>query len=243
MNLLPIFLSALIAYLLAALPTGYLAGRLWGVDVRQHGSGRTGGSNVLRSAGWGAFAVTVIGDIAKGALGVMIARALFPDAIEAHAVAVFFALLGHVWSVWIALLAKPDARETFASPPLGWIQMIAQRGRGGAGVSPLAGALMTLYPPLALVAPFGLIILTVTRYSSVASISVCVATPMLMLYFVLTAQAPVSYFFSALSACALIIFLLRPNIERLRAGNERKFGERLGRRARSDAPDSKKETE
>ncbi|MEW5717188.1 MAG: glycerol-3-phosphate acyltransferase, partial [Chloroflexota bacterium] len=182
---------ALIGYLLGAFPTGYFIGRLWNIDVRRHGSGRTGGSNVLRTVGWGAFALTVVGDVLKGMLPVFLARFIFPDARDAHAFAVVGALLGHNWSIFIMLLAKPDPNLTFAPPPLGWIQRIVKQGRGGAGVATSAAAMLALFPPivLVLIAPI-ILILIVVRYSSVASLTTAIVSPFVMLFFVLRGDAP-----------------------------------------------------
>ena len=66
----------LIGYLLGAIPSGYIAGRMRGVDIREYGSGRTGGSNVLRTVGRKAFAFTVVCDLLKGAVAVLLGRAL-----------------------------------------------------------------------------------------------------------------------------------------------------------------------
>ena len=57
-------LVILAGYLLGSIPFGYIVGRIKGIDVREHGSGRTGGSNVLRSAGKRAAAVSIFGDLA-----------------------------------------------------------------------------------------------------------------------------------------------------------------------------------
>ncbi|MBI3536625.1 MAG: glycerol-3-phosphate acyltransferase [Chloroflexi bacterium] len=228
--------SALIGYFCGAFPTGYFAGRMWGVDVRKHGSGRTGGTNVLRSAGWGAFLLTFFGDLFKGALAVLLSRAFFPDAIDAHAFTAFFVMLGHIWSVFILLLAKPDPRVIYPPGIRGTIQKFAQRGRGGAGVAPTSGAMITLFPPVALVVVLPFFIWIFARYASVGSISVAFASPFLMLYFSANGFAPWSYFLVTLLVCVVVIIVHRPNIERLRAGTEKKLGERLGQRARK--PDS-----
>lgn len=225
----------LIGYVFGAFPTGYFAGRLWNVDVRKHGSGRTGGSNVLRSAGWGAFAITVLGDLAKGIIPVLLARFLFPTFHAAHALAVYGVLIGHNWSIWIAALAKSNKPATFAPPPLGWIQRIVQKGRGGAGVAPTTGALLALFPPvIPLVAPLPMLILIITRYSSAGSIAAALVFPFAMLYFVLNNSAPWDYFMLALAVALTVILVHIPNIQRLRAGTERRFGERLGQRPRAD---------
>jgi len=224
---------ALIGYLFGAFPTGYFVGRLWNIDVRKHGSGRTGGTNVLRTAGWGAFALTVLGDVLKGGLPVLAARALFPDARDAPTLAVLGALVGHNWSVFIAMLAKPDPHITYAPPPLGWIQRIAQQGRGGAGVATSAAAMLALFPPIVLVMVVPIIlILIIVRYASVASLTTAIISPFVMLFFVLRGDAPWSYFILNAVVGIIIIVVHRPNIERLRAGTERRFGHQLGRKKR-----------
>lgn len=234
MEFVPIALvCALIGYLFGAFPTGYFVGRLWNIDVRKHGSGRTGGTNVLRTAGWTAFTLTVIGDVLKGILPVVISRAVFPAARDAHTLAVLGALLGHNWSVFIAMLAKPDPRVTFAPPPLGWIQRIAQQGRGGAGVATSAGAMLALFPPLVLILIVPIIlILIIVRYASVASLTTAVVSPFVMGFFVWRGDAPWSYLALNLLLSIIIIIVHIPNIQRLRAGTERRFGERLVQRKR-----------
>lgn len=225
---------ALIGYLFGAFPTGYFVGRMWNIDVRKHGSGRTGGTNVLRTAGWTAFTLTVIGDVLKGILPVVISRAVFPAARDAHTLAVLGALLGHNWSVFIAMLAKPDPRVTFAPPPLGWIQRIAQQGRGGAGVATSAGAMLALFPPLVLILIVPIIlILIIVRYASVASLTTAVVSPFVMGFFVWRGDAPWSYLALNLLLSIIIIIVHIPNIQRLRVGTERRFGERLVQRKRS----------
>jgi len=224
---------ALLGYLFGAFPTGYFVGRLWNIDVRKHGSGRTGGTNVLRTAGWGAFTLTVLGDVLKGAVPVLLARALFPTARDAHTLAVLGALIGHNWSVFIAMLAKPDPRITFAPPPIGWLQRIAQQGRGGAGVATSAAAMLALFPPIVLVMIVPMIlILVIIRYASVASLTTAIVSPFVMLFFVLRGDAPWSYFLLNLVIGIIIVIVHIPNIQRLRAGTERRFGERLVQRKR-----------
>lgn len=222
--------GALIGYVFGAFPTGFFAGKLWNVDVRKHGSGRTGGTNVLRTAGWAAFAITVIGDVLKGTFAVLITRFLFPTESIAHALTVFGVLIGHNWSVWIMLLAKPDPRAVYAAPPLGWIQRIGQQGRGGAGVSPTVGAVGAMFPPVLLVAPIPLLVLAIWRYASLASLTVAVIFPIAMIFFCAAGYAPWSYFVLAVAVCIVLVLVHRPNIERLRTGTEKKFGQRLATR-------------
>jgi glycerol-3-phosphate acyltransferase PlsY len=228
--------GALIGYLFGAIPSGYFAGRLWNVDVRKHGSGRTGGTNVLRSAGSAAFALTALGDVIKGIVAVLLSRFLFTDLHGAHTLTVLGVLIGHNWSIWIAMLAKPDPRVTFARPPLGWFQRIAQQGRGGAGVAVTAAATAALFPPIVVIVPIFIILLVVVRYASVASISGAVFGPLAMLFFAIRGDVPWSYFL-VISICGLIVILVHiPNIQRLRAGTERRFGDRLGQKPSHNPP-------
>lgn len=223
--------SFILGYLFGSFPTGFFVGKLWNVDVRKHGSGRTGGTNVLRTVGWRAFTLTVIGDILKGVVPVLLARYFFPEYHSAHAATVLGVLLGHNWSIWIALLAKPDPNLKFAPPPLGWLQRIAQQGRGGAGVATTAGAVLAMFPPAPLlIAPIGIAALLITRYASVGSLTAAILFPIVMLFFVMRGDVGWSYEILAIIVSIIVIVVHRPNIERLRAGNERRFGARLGQR-------------
>ncbi len=223
-------IGLLLGYLFGSFPTGYFAGKLYGVDVRRHGSGRTGGTNVLRSAGWGAFTITVIGDVLKGVIPVLVMRWLFPESHGSHGFALLGVLLGHNWSIFIALLAKHDPDAVYAPPPLGWIQQIMQKGRGGAGVATTAGAALSLFAPAALLlAPVGIGVLIIIGYASVASLTVAALYPIVMLGFALYGAVPYSYVVLALIAALINIAVHKPNIDRLRTGTERRFGQRLGR--------------
>jgi len=188
----------LLGYLMGSFPSGYLAARaLKGIDPRRHGSGRTGGTNILRSAGKGAALLTVIGDFAKGLLPVLIARSLVgTDA--AAVVTGLTAVLGHNRSIFL-------------------------RFGGGAGSMTNAGVVTALAPhvvPLMAVAAF--IAARVSRIAAVTSI-VAAATMAVALTasFLLSLSPPAVAAYGVL-AFALIVFELRPNIERLRAGTERR---------------------
>jgi glycerol-3-phosphate acyltransferase PlsY len=118
------------AYLLGSTPVGYLVGQAWGVDVLKRGSGRTGGTNVLRSAGITAALLTGALDVGKGALAVWMAGWLVPGSSGpvAQVLAGAAVILGHNYSIFL-------------------------RFRGGAGVGTSLGALSALYWP-ALLAPW-----------------------------------------------------------------------------------------
>jgi glycerol-3-phosphate acyltransferase PlsY len=90
----------LLGYLAGAIPTGFLVCRVAGVDLREVGSGNIGTANAMRAAGKKAFVATLLGDMLKGLLPVLLARALTENLWVVAAVA-FAALAGHCWSVFL----------------------------------------------------------------------------------------------------------------------------------------------
>ncbi len=190
--------TLLVAYLLGAFPTGYLVVRAFtGQDVRQTGSGRTGGTNVLRTAGWLAAVLTVLGDLLKGVAAVLVAHALgqTPLAVAAASVA---AILGHNYSIFL-------------------------RFRGGAGTMTSIGIALFMSPVVgAAVIVLGVAMLILRRYASLASITVAVAMPALFGAGTLWFGMPVLYCLGTAAITLVVIYQLRPNICRLLAGTERK---------------------
>jgi acyl phosphate:glycerol-3-phosphate acyltransferase len=216
-------------YVFGAFPTGYFVGRLHGVDVRKHGSGRTGGSNVLRTVGWFAFGVTILGDALKGAIPLLLVmNVLVPGSHTAAAGALVGALLGSNWSVVIAWLARGRNTRQTPSNLYESARDLFAKAKGGAGVVTTACAALTLYwqavVPLIVV---GLTVLLVVRYSSIASITVALLYPLLMSFFFLEGGVPGVYVIMSVVAAAIVLYVLTPNLRRLRAGTEQKFGQRL----------------
>jgi len=184
------------AYLVGALPVGFLVARVFGVgDIRRHGSGNIGTTNVLRAAGWVPALLTLIGDVAKGYLAVAAAGALAGDA-GAQAVAAVAAIIGNCWSVFLGF-------------------------RGGKGVATGLGALLNLVPwAVAPAIPVWLAVAVTTRYVSLGSIlgAACVPLGALLLGY----GAPAML--AALAGAAIIIARHHDNIGRLLAGTERRLG-------------------
>jgi glycerol-3-phosphate acyltransferase PlsY len=193
-------------YVLGSLPIGYVLVYLFkGVDLREHGSGRTGGTNAGRAGGFGVGLMTAVGDLAKGAGAVWIARALIPDQdllpwVEALAAAA--AVVGHNWSLF-----------------LGW--------KGGAGTGPNLGAAIALWPVFGLaLIPVVPLAMLVSGYASVASMSIAVAIPVgLAVRAAVAGGSLVHPIYGVLTGTAVVIALL-PNIRRLKAGTERMVGPR-----------------
>ena len=186
------------AYLVGALPVGFLVARVFGVgDIRRHGSGNIGATNVLRAAGWLPALLTLAGDIVKGYAAVAAAGALADDA-GARAVAAVAAIVGNCWSVFL-------------------------RFRGGKGVATGLGALLNLAPwAVAPAVPVWLAVAVTTRYVSLGSIlgAACVPLGALLLGY----RPPAVL--ASLATAVIIVARHHENIARLLAGTERRLGEK-----------------
>ena len=153
------------AYLLGSVPFGLLLTRMFGAgDLRAIGSGNIGATNVLRTGRKGLAAATLLLDLAKGALAVMLARALFPGT---EALAALAAVIGHCFPVWL-------------------------RFNGGKGVATTMGVALALAWPIGLAyAVVWLGVLGTTRISSLGGMSAVVAAPIAALLTGYAAYAPV----------------------------------------------------
>ena len=186
------------AYLIGAVPIGYLVGRAFGVaDIRRHGSGTIGATNVLRTVGRLPALLTLGGDIAKGYGAVALGAWLVEDLGVTAACAVA-AVIGNCWSVFLGF-------------------------RGGKGVATGLGALLPLVP-LA-VWPAAVVWLGITvafRYVSLGSIlaAVCVAAGAALLGY------PAPFALAAVGVAAIIVARHHANIARLLSGHEPKVGQR-----------------
>jgi glycerol-3-phosphate acyltransferase PlsY len=198
--LVPLLVSALLGYLIGSIPTGFMVVKAaTGQDVRAVGSGRTGGTNVLRAAGRNAFVLTVLGDIAKGAVATLSARLLFGEL--AQLVAGFCAILGNNWSIFL-------------------------RSRGGAGVMTTLGTFLVIAPLPALA--FGwlpILLVFITRISSIGSLTAAVGGPLFMALLVYLGLQPLQNLIYVLLIGVLLVVVHVPNIRRLREGRERRIGE------------------
>ena len=201
--MLPFFLTAAFSYLLGSVPFGYILLRIFrGQDVRQTGSGNIGATNVARSSP-ALGVLTLFLDALKGAIAVAVARALFPDQMMLAAIAALFAILGHIFPVWL-------------------------RFRGGKGVATGLGAFVMLAPKIVLIA-LGIFVVMVFafRYVSLASIVTVALFPLLAWLLKEYGNTPVVLVFMA-AASALIIAKHGGNIRRLLAGTEPHFQWRRG---------------
>ena len=191
----------LASYLVGAIPTSYLAGRLFrGIDLREHGSKNLGATNVYRTLGW-RYAIPVgLFDIAKGAVPVLLFAPRVSE-VQLFALACgIAAIVGHVFSVFV-------------------------RFRGGKGVATAAGVMLGLTPlALGVAALVWLVVVALSGYVSLASIAAAAVFPVAV-YLLERPERPEILWLDAVVAVA-IIWLHRANIRRLLNGTESRFGRR-----------------
>jgi glycerol-3-phosphate acyltransferase PlsY len=200
-------LLVLIGYLVGATPFGLLVGRLaGGVDLRQHGSGRTGATNALRTVGILAAVAVFALDVAKGVVAVLLVGWLYqagpPGSPPWVAAAVGVAAIGgHIRSVFIGF-------------------------RGGRGVATFAGAMLaTALMVPAIVVPVVALTVWRTRYVSLGSLTGALLAPLAAAVAVAFGQATPAAVALGLGGAALVTVAHADNIARLRAGTERRIGQ------------------
>ena len=194
-----------LAYLIGALPWGYVVLHLHrGIDIREYGSGRTGVSNALRTAGFRLAGLVLLLDLAKGIGAVLLARYLIGGA-TAEVAAGLLALAGHNWPVFLGF-------------------------RGGRGIAPGLGGLAVMSP---LSAVLGLVVFVptclISRYLSLGSILGVISACGTLLVLILLRFNPWGlssnlYLIYGLLGGAVIIWQHRDNIQRLLQGTERRIG-------------------
>jgi len=213
----------ILGYLLGSIPFGYLIGKRQAkVDIRQQGSGRTGATNVLRTAGRKSAALVAALDMSKGVLAVLFAGLIVGKgylvvgdfglgSLVAQVLAALAAVAGHIWPVFLKF-------------------------RGGRGVAPFFGGLIALCPVAAL---FGGEILIIgaglTRFVSLGSIAGAVGAYAILVPLTIMNGFPIEYLFYALVGAIVILVMHRDNIRRLISGKERKLGEKAEKK---DSPSS-----
>ena len=180
-----------LAYLVGSIPFGLIVSRVfYRVDVRQHGSGNVGATNVFRVLGKKAGVVVMVLDIMKGYLPAALAAALF--------------------SPWYAIFIA-------AAPVVGHMHSVFLKGSGGKGVATGAGVVLAL-APLAFVICFAtwIAVIIFTRYVSVASLTVACLVPVLVILF----RDPLPYEIAGVLLALIVWWAHRGNIRRLLNGTE-----------------------
>jgi acyl phosphate:glycerol-3-phosphate acyltransferase len=190
----------LLSYLAGSVPVGVLVARIsGGVDPRTVGSGRTGGTNALRALGRKWAVVVVAGDLLKGALPVLVARAVTGDALV-EVLCGASAVAGAIWSVFAGF-------------------------RSGRGVGTGVGTMLVIQPlAVFLAAPVFVGAILLTRYVSLGSLLGSAAMfPAMLLFLLVAPGTPLSYVIYVAVGAAFIWLAHSDNIDRLLHGTERKF--------------------
>ena len=193
--------NAAIGYLLGSIPTGLVLGYLWlRKDIREFGSGKTGMTNILRTAGPVPAVLGLVVDVGKGAVPVLMGRFLFDDLGVAMAGG-GAAVLGHVWPLFAGF-------------------------RGGRGVATALGTLLGATPLLAL-AMLGAaaIALASTRIASVMSLVGGIAAVGITGGLAIAGDLDAVIAWYALAVVGFLYYMHIPNIRRLIAGTEPKLGQ------------------
>lgn len=203
-----------VGYLLGSIPFGVIVSKYFArLDVRQYGSGATGTTNVLRTAGKKAAVLVFTGDLLKGVLAVVFAWLIMGNSYLAvgnfglglplaQVLAALAAVAGHNWSIFLKF-------------------------RGGRGVTTYFGGLIALLP---IAAVFGgevfLIGAVATRFVSLGSIAGVIGSYAIIVPLTVLNGWPLEILLYGLIGVVVILFMHRGNIKRLLAGNERRLGEK-----------------
>lgn len=214
--MVPVTIIAVLSYLVGSIPTSIIVAR-WrrGIDIRQHGSGNAGGTNVIRVLGWRMGVFVILMDMAKGLFAtIVVARLMygpvpftnltpFDDFTVVQIIAGCAAILGHVWTVFAGF-------------------------RGGKGIATAAGMLLGV-APIEVAVSFGVfaLVFLITHYVSLGSLSAAVAFPLTMFFrenvFMADVPGYNTLIFFSLGISVLIIYTHRANIRRLLRGTENKI--------------------
>jgi glycerol-3-phosphate acyltransferase PlsY len=193
--------NVVLGYLLGSVPFGLLVGYAFlGRDIRASGSGKTGTTNVLRTAGKRAAALVLVCDMAKGAVPAVIGRFAFDDAGVAAAGGAA-AVVGHVWPVFAGF-------------------------RGGRGVATAFGGILGMSPLVSLLFPLiGAAVVIPTRYVSLMSIVGTPAAALIVAGLAAAGWLPFQFALYGLFVSAIILYMHIPNMKRLLRGTEPRIGQ------------------
>ena len=201
---LAIIFCILFGYLFGCFSTGFFIGKLNKVDIRQYGSKSSGTTNALRTLGPKAGALTLLGDILKAIIAILLVRYIFFSNYEYVSLLTLYTglgvVLGHNYPVWLSF-------------------------KGGKGIAATGGAMLAFDPLIVSVAlPIFVISIALTRYVSVGSLLVAITFP---IWIVFRNPGELHMLIVALVYTILAFIKHRSNIKRLLTGTENKLGHRV----------------
>ena len=199
-----VFVFVPLGYLLGAIPFGYIAGKLFGgVDVREHGSGSIGMTNVMRTVSRPVAILVLALDMGKG-VGAVVLAMVMADAPLVQTLTGIAVIVGHSWSVFIGFT-------------------------GGKGTATGWGALFALSPIAGIVASvIGVGLVALTRYVSLGSmVAATLGSLTLAIIALVSDSVPLEYALYGAVGAPIILFKHRDNIQRLINGDERKLGQKV----------------
>ena len=214
MIIIKIAIVLLASYLIGSIPFGVLIGkRSSKVDIRKHGSGKTGATNVLRTAGKKAAIMVVVLDLLKGTLAVIFAGLIVGRSyllvgdfalgmMTAQVAAALAAMVGHNWSIFLKF-------------------------RGGRGVATFFGGLMALSPMVAILGgEIALLGAGLTKFASLGSLAGAIGAYTILVPLTIISGFPIEYLVYTFIGTVAIIIMHRDNIIRLLSGKERRLGDK-----------------
>lgn len=214
--MLPIAIITILSYLIGSIPTSIIVAKKHrGIDIRQHGSGNAGGTNVIRVLGWKAGVFVILVDMAKGLFAtIVLARLMygqipfenvtpFDDFTVVQIIAGCAAILGHIWTLFAGF-------------------------KGGKGLATAGGMLIGI-APIEVAVAFGVftVVFLLSQYVSLGSLSAAITFPLTMFFrenvFMVNIEGYRTLIFFSIGISLLIIYTHRGNIKRLLKGTENRI--------------------
>ncbi len=214
--MLNLLFVVLLSYLVGSIPTSIIISKITnGIDIRQHGSGNAGGTNVFRVLGWKLGITTIILDALKGAIAVVLVARFyfgsfpFPNATPfddftlVQIIAGIAAVIGHIWTVFAGF-------------------------KGGKGIATALGFLITIITvDMLLALAIFIIVVTFSRYISLGSITAAISVPLILIIrenvFSVDIQGYHTILPFVIGVSLLVVFTHRANVKRLLSGNENRI--------------------
>ncbi|HHY77256.1 MAG TPA: glycerol-3-phosphate 1-O-acyltransferase PlsY [Clostridiales bacterium] len=195
-----IIIISIIAYFLGNVSASYLIAKLTkGIDIRKYGSGNAGATNVMRTLGTKAAILAFLGDAIKGVIAVILGNMVAGEV--GQIAAGIFVVIGHNWPVLLGF-------------------------KGGKGIATTIGVMTAINPFIvAAIVPIGIIIIIITKYVSLASITGMIIFPIFML---ITRQPTKLIIFSFILS-VMALYRHKSNIKKLIQGTESKIGEKVSK--------------